>query len=218
MKIIDVDQNSDEWMQARLGIPTASMFATVMAKGEGIVRRTYMRKLAGEIITGAPAENYTNAAMDRGHVMEDEARSLYAFQRDVDPELVGFVTNDDGTVGASPDSLVGADGILEIKSAAPHILIDAIVANKFPAKHIAQCQGQLWIAERDWIDIAIYWPGMPLFVKRARRDSAYIANLVDEVERFNDDLAALVERVRRYDGAPPPDLQAALKSSLIMAG
>ena len=212
MIIHEVEQNSPEWDRLRMTIPTASMFATVMAKGEGKTRSAYMRKLAGSIATGEPPENYTNAAMERGHDMEAEARALYEFQYDVDAVQVGFVTNDEGTVGGSPDSLIGADGILEIKTAAPHILIEKIVAGKFPPEHVAQCQGLLWLTERDWLDLAIYWPKMPLFAKRAKRDEAYIKKLADEVDRFNDDLAVLVDTVRRY--GEPSDLKARLERSV----
>ena len=200
LEIIPCDQNTDAWLRARAGLPTASMFATVMANGRGgaesKTRATYMRKLAGEIITGEPMENYSNAHMERGHVMEEEARNFYAFLHDIEPTRVGFIRN--GKKGGSPDSLIGENGILEIKTALPHILIEHILADKFPAEHVAQCQGNLWIAEREWIDITVYWPNMPAFVKRTHRDEAYIANLSGEVDRFNDELAALVERIRRY--------------------
>lgn len=196
MEIFTMDQGSDEWMRARLGIPTASNFATVMAKGQGKTRRTYMQKLAGEIITGQPTENYANGYMERGHEMEDEARSLYAFQVGCDPETVGFIRN--GQKGCSPDSIVGSNGLVEIKSKAPHILIDVYERDDIPPEHKAQCQGALWVAEREWIDFVAFYRGMPLFIQRAVRDEDYIANLSDEIDRFNDELAALVERVQAY--------------------
>jgi hypothetical protein len=200
MIILDCEQGSAEWFAARLGIPTASEFATVLASGrnggESKMRATYMRKLAGEIMTGEPMDNYSNAHMERGKAMEAEARDVYAFMTNADPSRVGFIRN--GNTGCSPDSLIGADGILEIKTCLPHILIDLLLRDEFPPEHKAQCQGQLWIAERDWIDIAIYWPGLPLFVKRAGRDEGYIANLAGAVNAFNDELQAMVEKLRRY--------------------
>lgn len=202
MKIIDCEQGSEEWFRARAGMATASEFSTVMAKGEGKTRRTYLYKLAGEIITGQPTESYSNAHMERGKVMEDEARDFYAFMYDAEPERVGFIVN--GSAGCSPDSLLGTDGMLEIKTKLPHLMIETIIADKFPAEHKAQCQGALWVAEREWIDIAVYWPGMPLFVKRATRDDLYIKTLSDEVARFNEELAAVVAQVRRYGKQPSP--------------
>lgn len=194
----DCAQNSEAWHLARLGLPTASVFADVLAKGEGKTRRALMMKLAGEILTGEPMQNYQNADMQRGHDQEDGARDRYALLHDAEPVRVGFLEETDVRAGASPDALLGDDGILEIKSAAPHVLIDKLTKGVFPAEHVAQCQGALWISGRDWLDIAIYCPRLPLFVKRAKRDKDYIANLAGEVARFNDELAQTVERVRRY--------------------
>lgn len=201
MEIFDCPQGSPEWFECRLGIPTASMFATVLAKGKGggesLTRKTYLHKLAGEIVTGKPMENYTNAHMERGHVMEPEARDLYAFAHDAEPQPVGFIRN--GQKGASPDSLVGAVGLLEIKTKLPHLLIDALLRDDFLAEHVAQCQGQLWVAEREWIDLCVYWPGMTPLIKRAYRDDAYIKTLADAVDTFNAELAEIVARVRAYE-------------------
>lgn len=202
----DMEQGSPEWREARLGIPTASKFATVMAKGEGKTRSEYMRKLAGEIITGEPMDSFSNGHMDRGKEMEDEARQHYAFVEDADIKRVGFMRN--GLKGASPDSLVGSNGGLEIKTALPHIQIDRLERDALPPEHKAQVQGNLWIAEREYWDFVSYWPRLPLFVKRVYRDEDYIANLASEVDRFNDDLLKLVERIRRYgqpDNEPLPD-------------
>lgn len=202
MQIIDCEQGTEEWFLARLGIPTASEFATVMAKGEGKTRRTYMHKLAGEIFTGAPAESYTNGHMERGHEMEGDARNRYAFMTDAEISRVGFIRN--GAKGCSPDSLVGSDGMLEIKTKLPHLLIPILLADKFPAEHKAQCQGALWVAEREWIDIAIFYPKMPLFIKREYRDEEYIATLATEVDAFVSELSEVVASLRRYGSEPEP--------------
>lgn len=204
IKVIDCDQNSPEWTRARLGIPTSSMFATVLAKGRdggaSITRAKYMRRLAAEIIMDEPVETYSNSHMERGHAMEDEARSFYAFMHDCDPQLVGFIRN--GNKGGSPDSFIGNDGLLEIKTALPDILIEYLTADKFPPEHLAQCQGNLWVSEREWLDLTIYWPKMPKFVKRITRDEEYIAKLASAVDQFNDELSMLVERIRRYGQTP----------------
>ena len=202
------EQGSEEWLRLRMGIPTASEYATVLAKPqkgstESKTRRTYLLKLAGEIITGAPMDSYSNAHTERGQAMEEEARHFYAFLHDADCERVGFVKR--GATGCSPDSLIGAGGMLEIKTALPHILIDKILRDSFPPEHKAQCQGALLVTDREWIDLAIYWPGLPLFVKRAHRDQAYITDLRFAIECFNEELAEIVERVSHY-GRPIKDL------------
>lgn len=200
LEIITCEQGTEDWFRARAGIPTASEFATVMASGKGggesKTRRTYMFKLAGEIITGELSDSYSNAHMERGKEMEPKARDLYEFMADVDAEQVGFIRN--GPKGCSPDSLIGSTGMLEIKTKLPALLIDVLLRDEFPADHKAQCQGALWVAEREWIDIAVYWPKLPLFVKRAYRDEPYIANLSRAVSEFNEELHETVERVRAY--------------------
>lgn len=201
IEIFDCDQNSTEWYQARCGIPTASMFGTIMAKGrsggESETRKKYMYRLAGEIITGRPEDTYSNSHMQRGHDMEDEARRHYEFVMDVDTRRVGFVRN--GRVGCSPDSLIGERGVLEIKSCLPSIIIGEILKDEFPPRFKAQTQGILKVCERDWVDITVHWQDMPKFIKRAVRDEPYLRELEDAIVRFNDELDEIVERVRGYD-------------------
>lgn len=200
MQLVDCIQGTEAWFLARAGIPTASEFSTVLAKGRGgadsKTRRTYMLKLAGERITGKPMETFSNAHMERGKVMEEEARNYYAFLTDAEPQQVGFIRND--LAGASPDSLLGDDGLLEIKTALPHILGDLILSGEFPSEHRAQTQGQLWVTGRQWVDLIVYWPGMPAFIKRAHRDERYIADLAAAVTQFNAELAEMVEKIRAY--------------------
>jgi hypothetical protein len=197
LEIINCAQGSPEWFKARLGIPTASEFASVMMKGragaESRTRQSYLYKLAGERLTGEVMETITTPHMERGRLMEEEARSVYRFVSGLDCETVGFLRR--GRAGASPDALIGADGLLEIKTKLPHLLIEALLKGEFPPEHKAQCQGQLWIAERAWIDLAIYWPGLPIFIVRAERDEAYIRELAEAIEAFNDELDRVVTRV-----------------------
>jgi hypothetical protein len=215
IQIFDMDQGSADWFAARAGIPTASMFATVMAKGEGKTRAKYMRELAGEIITGECAEAFSNPHMERGKAMEDDARRLYSFLTDAEPKCVGFIRS--GQKGASPDSLVGDDGGLEIKTALPHIQIDRLERNRLPPEHVAQVQGNIWTAEREWWDFVSFWPKLPMLRVRVYRDEEYIKNMSDEIDRFNDELAALVERIRRY-GAPPVNDDLPEAAKYLMAG
>lgn len=202
LEILDCEQNSEAWYQARTGLPTASMFGTIMATGKGggesKTRRSYLMRLAGEILTGVPEESYQNADMIRGHQMEPEAREAYAFVTDAEPTLVGFIRN--GSKGASPDALIGANGLLEVKTKKASILVDLHVTGGFPSEHKAQCQGALWVAEREWIDLACYWPGLPIFIKRMHRDEAYIREIASAVDQFNQELAQVVEYMRRRGG------------------
>lgn len=197
MKILTCEQGTPEWFAARAGIPTASQFATVLAKGRdggaSKTRKTYMLKLAGERLTGEPMDSYSNHHMERGKEMEAEARDLYSFMTDAEFEQVGFIKN--GPKGCSPDALIGENGMLEIKTALPHLLIDLILKDKFPPEHMAQCQGQLWVADREWVDLVVYWPKLPLFTRRLHRDEDYISTLATAVEAFNAELSEVVARI-----------------------
>lgn len=200
LQIFTCPQGSEDWYACRLGIPTASMFATVMASGKGggesLTRKTYLMKLAGEKLTGEPMENYSNGYMERGKDQEDEARQRYAFEQEVAPQIVGFLRR--GDMGCSPDSLIGDRGGLEIKTKAAHLHIEALLRDDIPPEHRAQLQGFLLVTERDWIDLGIYCRKLPLVTRRVVPDREYIANLKGEIDRFNDELAVLVERIRSY--------------------
>ena len=195
MQIFDCEQGSDEWFRCRLGIPTASEFKSVLAKGEGKTRRSYMMKLLGERFTGEPAEGFTNIHMQRGREMEAEARRFYVSMTDAAVGRIGFLRN--GSTGCSPDSLVGCDGMLEIKTRLPHLQLELLLDDKVPSEYVAQIQGQLWVAEREWCDLIVYWPKLRPFIKRVKRDEPYISALAAEVRQFNADLDALTERLVR---------------------
>ncbi len=203
LQIIECEQGTPEWFQSRSGIPTASRFATVLASGRGgaesKTRRKYLLQLAGERLTGQPMESYSNGHMERGKEMEAEARELYALVRDVEPVAVGFMRR--GDAGASPDALIGTDGLLEIKTKLPDLQIEVLLANRLPPEHVAQVQGQIWISGRDWCDFVSYSPGLPLFVTRAHRDDAYIAKLAVEVDTFNAELADIITQIKTYRNA-----------------
>lgn len=201
LEIIECEQGSEAWFAARAGIPTASEFATVMAKGKGkaesVTRRKYMLKLLGERMTGQIEEGFTNHHMERGKVMEEQARKAYALMEDAEPKQIGFIRN--GGKGASPDSLIGNDGMLEIKTKLPHLQLEVLLADALPSEHKAQVQGQLWVAEREWCDFCSFWPGLPLFVTRVYRDEEYIKTIAEAVERFLADMTEIHKQLnRRY--------------------
>lgn len=201
VEIIDVPQGEPAWFDARKGLPTASVFAKVLARGKdggaSVGRRDLMLKLAGEILTGEPApEGYRNADMDRGKEQEAEARALYQFTYEpVTP--VGFIKN--GRKGASPDSLIGDKGGLEIKCAIPSVQIERLLSGKLPSEHVAQVQGGLWVSEREFWDFVSYCPKLPLFVLRVYRDEEYIARLASAVDAFNSELDSIVQSIRSYE-------------------
>jgi hypothetical protein len=182
---------------------TASEFGSVLATGRKLkdgtckpseTRKSYMLTLAGEILSGEVEEAPSTRVLERGHIMEIEARNFYALDQDVEPRQVGFLKR--GPIGCSPDSLIGENGMLEIKSKMPKHHLQVLLDGEVPDDHKPQCYGGLWIAEREWIDFFSYWPKLPPFIKRVYRDEIYLAELAKAVECFLDELNDLVERLR----------------------
>jgi hypothetical protein len=198
VEVINCEQNTPEWYAARLGIPTASCFHMVMASGRGggesKTRQTYLYQLVGELLTGKPAEGYTNADMARGHEMEPRAREDYAFITDTQPVQVGFVRN--GIAGASPDSFVGENGLLEIKTKKPSVFMEYLLRDDLPPEHVKQLQGQLWVCEREWVDLLVWWPELKPLRYRVERDEKFILEISSAVRAFNDDLQATLAKAK----------------------
>jgi predicted phage-related endonuclease len=199
MQMLPIEQGSDEWMASRCGIVTMSNLQCLLANGKdasgfGVQALGYMNELIGERITGEPSAGWAgNSHTLRGHEMEPVARDLYQEITGSAIEPVGIILNHG--VGFSPDGLVDEDGVLEIKSKLAKLQVEVILSGEIPKEHIAQVQGGLWVSEREWLDFVSYWPGMPLFVKRAYRDEAYIRDISRRVEKFYDELENRISRI-----------------------
>jgi hypothetical protein len=200
MQIIkDLEQGSAEWLEIRMGIVTMSNMSALLVNGKGeegfgAEAFTYMNTLIGERITQEIADPFTgNRHTERGHELEPKARALYEMQTDHSCEQVAIILNHG--CGYSPDSLVGADGLNEIKTKLPKYQVELILSGEVPKEHLAQCQGGLWISGREWIDFISYWPGMPLFVKRLHRDEAMIRKMAERAKTFYELLEDRMNRV-----------------------
>lgn len=207
IKIIDCEQGTPEWFRARMAMPTASKMATIMSSssGRGVmpIRTRYLYELASEIITGEPIpEGFKSAAMERGNAMEPEALSTYSIITNHDLQRVGLVTNDSlikgRTIGASPDALIDGDGGVEMKTQQPDLLIHRMLGNNdIPSEHLDQIQGIIWVCELKWLDIAVFWPKLPLFRRTVKRDEMHIKRLEAGVTTFFEDLDEVVEKIRK---------------------
>lgn len=198
-----IEQNTPEWIQARAGIPTASEFKAVRAKSrDGVqadskTRNGYLNKLADEQAYGNSVdEAYSNEHMERGHAWEDEARDIYALNTGNLPERVGFVKNHKLRAGCSPDSLIGKQGALEIKTMLPKLWVQHLIKRTYPVEFKPQIQGIIWVTARQWCDLVIYWRGREPYIIRIERDEAYIAELAKDVAAFNTELDATVAAMR----------------------
>lgn len=200
MKIVDVEQGSPEWLKARSGIPTASAFDLILTKTgkPSASAKRYMYTLLAERMMRHPVDEHVSLWMQRGRDSEAQAVDFYESIREVETTRVGFITNDAGTIGASPDRLVGDDGLLEMKVPKEHTHVQYLFAKSVDNDYRAQTQGQLWITERKWIDVCSFHPEMSPALIRVERDEAYIKLLAEHVTAFAAELDALtVEAERR---------------------
>ena len=197
MKTLDLAQRSLEWFKARCGIPTASAFDKIVTSdGKPSKQRTkYMYQLAGERLGGIPEETYQSFAMIRGTELEAEARSLYEIING-EVQEAKFYVNDENTFGASPDGLVGENGLLEIKCPLITTHIEYLIENKLPTEYVQQVQGQMLVTGRDWVDFMSYYPGLKPLLIRVERNDVFIISLRNELKKFCQELNELVEKLR----------------------
>jgi len=187
-----MEQGTDAWFTARIGKVTASRVADLMAKtktGYSASRDNYMAQLVCENLTKTKAEGFTNTAMEWGTEQEPFARAAYEAKTGVMVEEVGFVPHPlIEWAGASPDGLVGPDGLVEIKCPNTATMIDTLLTGKVPGKYNIQMQFQMACTGRHWCDYVVFDPRMPakaqLFVKRVFRDDAFIQEMEAEIVNF----------------------------------
>jgi putative phage-type endonuclease len=201
----EIVQGSAEWLAIRLGKVTASRVADVVANtktGWGASRANYAAQLIAERLTGTVSESFTNAAMAWGTEKEPDARRAYEWQADCEVVEIGFVPHPSIAMsGASPDGLVGDDGLCEIKCPNTATHIDTLLGQTAPAKYVTQMQWQMACTGRKWCDFVSYDPRLPeemsLFIRRVERDDKRIAELEEMVAEFLSELDAKVGELRR---------------------
>jgi putative phage-type endonuclease len=208
------EQGTQEWLQERCGKVTASRIADLMARtktGWGASRANYAAQLVAERLTGCVQPSFTNAAMIHGTETEPEARRAYEFFVDRDVQQIGFVPHPAiEMAGASPDGLVGDDGLLELKCPNTATHIETLLTGCIPDKYFKQMQFQMSCTGRAWCDFASYDNRLPermrLFVSRVARDDAAIAEIEREVCAF---IAEIDETVGKLLAAYEPEKEAA---------
>jgi putative phage-type endonuclease len=197
-----IEQRSNEWFAARIGKVTASKVADVIAKtqsGYAASRANYMAQLVCERLTGQREEFFISGAMQHGTDTEPLARAAYESRYDVLVDEVGFVPHPSiEMAGASPDGLVGDDGLLEIKCPNTATHIDTLLTQTVPSKYNTQMQFQMACTGRSWCDFVSFDNRLPeelqLFVKRVPRDDVFIKQTEDAIVKF---LAELDEKINK---------------------
>lgn len=179
MRLIECEQGSEEWLKARLGVPSASNFSKLITmKGTlSTQAKAYVDALVAETITGESTYVKVTDAMQRGTELEPYARERYFYETGNSVEEVGFCLHDDYQAGASPDGLIGEDGGLEIKCPLGGTMVSYLRVGRLPSKYWQQVQGCLHITGRKWWDFMAYHPDMKPLIVRVERDEAFIAAL-----------------------------------------
>jgi putative phage-type endonuclease len=198
-----MEQRSDEWFAIRCGKATGSRIADIVAKtktGYGASRANYAAQLVAERLTGKPAESFSNAAMQWGTDTEPMAREAYEMTHGGYVEEVGFLIHPSiPMTGASPDGLIGEDGMLEIKCPNTATHIEYLLGKVVPNKYKPQMTWQMLCAGRKWCDFVSFDPRMPerhqLFCIRYEFDAAYAAELEAEVVKFLAEVAETVAKL-----------------------
>ena len=187
-----LEQGTDEWLEARRGIVTASTVGKLLTSTGKVANndtsRALTETLVAERVTGRVEYVHPTRDMQRGTILEPFARDLYA-EHHAPVEEVGFIRldKDTFTLGYSPDGLVGEFGLIEIKSRTPRIHIRTIYADKVPAANMAQLQAGLLVTGRLWIDYVSYSPGLPLYVKRVYPMAEWFTAITAACEQFEEE-------------------------------
>jgi hypothetical protein len=172
-------------------------------------------------------DTYTSPEMERGAEVEDQAIAWYEFAQDVETQAIGFISSDEYTeeepgghrwyrYGASPDRLIGEDGLLEIKAPKPNTQMNYLRTGKLAKKYTPQLQGQLWVSGRKWVDVVAWRDDMPRIVLREERDEKFIAILEKEVTHLADEIDRVYRMICSANGMPAPkaELREMLNRSL----
>lgn len=192
MEIINVEQNTAEWLEVRKGKMTASKATAIGNNGKGL--ESYIIELMAEYYSTSQEEHFSNKHTDRGHELEPIARGIYEFERDVTVEQVGFVQRDEFT-GCSPDGLVEKDGIIQIKCVDDTKYFKFILngESEIDSGHIWQCQMELLVTERKWCDLVMYNPNYKksILVYRILPDKEKFKALEDGLKKGKEKILAI---------------------------
>lgn len=209
----DLEQGSDEWLEARRGVLTASTIGRLITqagvkKSASQTARTLAAQLIAERITGRIEPTPQTWDMLIGTLEEPRARMAYEQHRGVTVEQVGFILLETERLrlGYSPDGLVGDAGLIEIKSRRPKKQLATIMEGTVPPENMAQLQAGLFVTGREWIDYVSICGGMPLFITRVEPDERWFEAIERVARDFESEAAATIAAFReRTDGMPTPE-------------
>jgi predicted phage-related endonuclease len=193
------EQGSAEWRRERAGKITGSRFADVL--GTRATRARYGRELAFERMAGQPMHDINSRSTTWGNEVEPYQREAFELHTGLVCERVGFITHPRYPfIGISPDSLIGIDSGLEMKSPYDETVQVLTWLDGMPDEHKAQVQGAMFVTGRSHWWFSSYDPRQAepfrLYVQRIERDNAFINYLAGALLEFNDEVNLIVETIR----------------------
>ncbi len=196
-----IEQGTPEWHELRRGKVTASRVADILAKtktGTSVSRQNYLIELALQQTTKTIEPSYTNAAMEWGTATEPQARVAYEVNTNNFVDQVPFIDHPKiQGFGCSPDGLVGADGLLEIKCPNSATHWEYFKAQEPPKKYFIQMQAQMAVTGAKWCDFVSFDPRMPersqLLIVNVRRDPEFILYMEAEINQFLEEVSTEVK-------------------------
>lgn len=205
MLIHECEQSSETWHGYRAGLPTASEFSKLItSKGEPSKQMAeYAMQLAAEAYAGKPLDRWSgNQWTERGNELEQQARAWYSLVTDQDVSEVGFVTDDLVTYGCSPDGLIGENGTCEFKclAAKNHVKVLTYYKKfkKSPTDYVAQCQGEMFVCEREWNDLVFFHPDLPSIIIRQEPIQAVFTGLEAQLKAVIAERNIILNTIKEF--------------------
>ena len=200
MKIIHGDQGTEEWLSLRIASIGGTAINSVMAGGQGKMRKSLMYAFVGELLSGQKKEITMTAYMEAGILHESDARLLYEIETDIDVEEVSIILGDKPHTHFSPDGLLNDDGVLEIKTVIPSVWAERKLTKKIPLEYYRQCMWGMYITGRQWADFVCYCPYLtdsyPLFTQMIERDEKIIEDMTEASDKFIAEMLEMYNKVK----------------------
>lgn len=193
----ELEQGSDEWFSARLGLLTASGMKHILTSVNKKASKstTHLYEILSQRISSYVEPFYVNDDMLRGGEDEIAAKALYSKNYSKVSDM-GFITNDKWgfILGYSPDGMVGDDGLIECKSRKQKLQVETIVSGEVPEEYILQIQTGLLVSERKWCDFISYSGGLPMCTIRVYPDEETQDSILSASKDFHDNLDSLLNK------------------------
>ena len=207
MKLIEVAQGSAEWLQHRMGRPSASeldrLISPTLKLREGEGPHTYLCEKLAEKWTGQPVQSWSGGSMEQGSILEDEAIPFLELRLGVTIERPGIIVTDDERFVCSPDGLIPTVKGFEIKCPEQHTHVKWLLGGECPREHWMQCQGGMYATGLPLWTFASYRRGFPPLIVDVERDEEAMERIAEAVNQFSAKMARGWDALCDANGGPP---------------